>query len=99
MAWLGTGVSELRAAFARFHFHPPGQGKAVTTEERMTMKLRCLLNSQTALAKHFELLTCPVPGMGRTELPAAFEYSPEGGKLQGDEKIGVSLNSYLQSIF
>lgn len=34
-----------------------------------------------------------MPGMGRTELTAASEYLPEGGKLQGDKKIGVSLNS------
>lgn len=35
----------------------------------------------------------------RTELPAASEDLPEGGKLQGDKKIRVSFNSYLQSIF
>lgn len=78
---------------------PPGQGEGVTIEERMTMKQRCLLNSQTELAKHFALLECSVPGMGSTELPTASEDLPEGGKLQGDKKVGVSFNSYLQSIF
>lgn len=77
---------------------PPSQGKSVTIEERMTTKLRCFFNSQTESAKHFELLACSVPGMGRTELPAASEYLPEGGKLQGDEKIGVSFISHTLKI-
>lgn len=34
----------------------------MTIEERMIMKQRCLLNSQTQLAKHFELLACSVQG-------------------------------------
>lgn len=89
--WLGTAVSESRAAFARFHFHPSWSRQGIA--ERMTMEQRCLLNSQTELAKHFQCLACSMPGMGRTELTAASEYLPEGGKLQGDKKIGVSLNS------
>lgn len=56
------------------------------------------MNSQTELAKHFELLACPVPGMGRTELPAAAEYSPEGGKLQGDKK-NWSFLKLLPSVY
>lgn len=89
--WFGTAVPESRAAFARFHFLPSWSRQGIA--ERMTMEQRRLLNSQTELAKHFELLARSVPGMGRMELPAASEYLPEGGKLQGDKKIGVSLNS------
>lgn len=42
----------------------------MTTEKRMTMKQRCLLNLHTELATFFELLACSIPGIEMTELPA-----------------------------
>lgn len=63
VVWLGTGLwLSWELLLPDFISIPPGQGEGVTIEERMTMKQRCLLNSQTELAKYFELLRCSVPG-------------------------------------
>lgn len=71
---------------------PPGQGEGVTVEEVPFQFIE-------RIRKHFEFLACSVPVMGRTELPAASEDLPEGGKLQGDKKVRAPFNSYLHSIF